>query len=405
MRYLKFTLILFAIILMNCGLIIFPGELKANPKDNNFSADQIGLQDTIKTKQEIIDYLLNAKKILKEEKKERMRGVNIITSEVEPISMVISYEYNSEKLTSTAKEQLDELGGALSDKRTVDMAIKLEGHCDERGSAKYNLNLSEKRIQSAKEYIVKNIKIPANRISAVGYGESKPIVRNAKTEAEHALNRRVEIEPYLGEVIEQNIKKESKEVSETTKIRLKEKAKAKTKTEGLGVEWGIFHINEDGSEELIKYDGSSVLKSDDKFRVYVKPGSESYVYLYQADSKGNGSWLFPRKEVILKNPTFSRDNWMPSRTNSFTLDNNVGTETIYLVASKNAIPEIEKSMKAPSESIDTDAEMSKNVVSVIIGMRGIKEARNEDRGSDSNKIAELFSKEGEFFAKISFQHK
>ncbi len=67
----------------------------------------------------------------------------------------------------------------------------VEGHTDSVGSDKLNQRLSDSRANSVKEYLVKN-GIDAFRLSALGYGESRPIDSN-KTKAGRTNNRRVEI--------------------------------------------------------------------------------------------------------------------------------------------------------------------------------------------------------------------
>ena len=67
----------------------------------------------------------------------------------------------------------------------------VEGHTDSVGSDTLNQRLSDSRANSVKEYLVEN-GIDAFRLSALGYGESKPIDSN-KNRAGRANNRRVEI--------------------------------------------------------------------------------------------------------------------------------------------------------------------------------------------------------------------
>ncbi|PQV49490.1 thrombospondin type 3 repeat-containing protein [Jejuia pallidilutea] len=67
----------------------------------------------------------------------------------------------------------------------------IEGHTDSTGSEKLNQRLSDSRANAVKEYLIEN-GIDAFRLSALGYGESKPIDTN-KTRAGRANNRRVEI--------------------------------------------------------------------------------------------------------------------------------------------------------------------------------------------------------------------
>ncbi|HWH78394.1 MAG TPA: OmpA family protein, partial [Candidatus Binatus sp.] len=64
----------------------------------------------------------------------------------------------------------------------------IEGHCDERGTAEYNMALGAKRAQAAKDYLA-TLGIVANRISTISYGEEIPVCKE-KTEECWAKNRR-----------------------------------------------------------------------------------------------------------------------------------------------------------------------------------------------------------------------
>jgi peptidoglycan-associated lipoprotein len=52
--------------------------------------------------------------------------------------------------------------------------ITIEGHCDERGTAEYNLALGEKRALAAKTYLV-SLGVPADRLRTVSYGKEFPV--------------------------------------------------------------------------------------------------------------------------------------------------------------------------------------------------------------------------------------
>ncbi len=66
--------------------------------------------------------------------------------------------------------------------------IEIQGNCDERGTAEYNLALGEKRARVAKEYLV-NLGIDPNRIRVVSFGEERPL-DPGHNEAAWAKNRR-----------------------------------------------------------------------------------------------------------------------------------------------------------------------------------------------------------------------
>jgi peptidoglycan-associated lipoprotein len=66
--------------------------------------------------------------------------------------------------------------------------VKVEGHCDERGTAAYNLVLGEKRAKSSRNYLVE-LGIAANRLSVVSYGKERPSC-NEHAESCYQQNRR-----------------------------------------------------------------------------------------------------------------------------------------------------------------------------------------------------------------------
>ncbi|OGP93607.1 MAG: peptidoglycan-associated lipoprotein [Deltaproteobacteria bacterium RBG_16_47_11] len=66
--------------------------------------------------------------------------------------------------------------------------IQIEGHCDERGTAEYNLALGERRANSTKKFLV-SLGVPADRLSAISYGEEMPLDPGHNEEA-WAKNRR-----------------------------------------------------------------------------------------------------------------------------------------------------------------------------------------------------------------------
>jgi OOP family OmpA-OmpF porin len=67
----------------------------------------------------------------------------------------------------------------------------IEGHTDSVGSVALNKELSQRRADAVRDYLVKNYNIDANRIKAVGYGSERPIADNATAEG-RKLNRRTE---------------------------------------------------------------------------------------------------------------------------------------------------------------------------------------------------------------------
>jgi outer membrane protein OmpA-like peptidoglycan-associated protein len=69
--------------------------------------------------------------------------------------------------------------------------VQVEGHTDNVGNAKANLNLSQKRAESVVKWLVTEGKLPAARLTSKGFGDTVPLADN-KTEAGRNKNRRVD---------------------------------------------------------------------------------------------------------------------------------------------------------------------------------------------------------------------
>jgi peptidoglycan-associated lipoprotein len=102
----------------------------------------------------------------------------------------ILYDFDDDKILPKAAKELDKLVEFL--KSRTDLKVELGSHTDVRGADRYNQKLSQRRANSAVEYIL-NKGIDSDRIVAKGYGESKLLIPNAVTEDEHQLNRRTTV--------------------------------------------------------------------------------------------------------------------------------------------------------------------------------------------------------------------
>ncbi|MTI22329.1 hypothetical protein E1176_14955 [Fulvivirga sp. RKSG066] len=101
----------------------------------------------------------------------------------------IYYDLDESYIREDAAIELDKLVTILND--NPELKIELSSHTDDRAPDDYNMRLSERRAKSAVEYIVSQ-GISKDRLVAKGYGETKLIIPNAKTEEEHQVNRRTE---------------------------------------------------------------------------------------------------------------------------------------------------------------------------------------------------------------------
>jgi len=79
---------------------------------------------------------------------------------------------------------------AASMKQYPQFKVRIEGHCDERGTVEYNLALGEKRARAARDYLV-SLGTPAGRLSIVSFGKERPL-DPGHNESAWAQNRRDE---------------------------------------------------------------------------------------------------------------------------------------------------------------------------------------------------------------------
>ncbi|MFT4605605.1 MAG: outer membrane protein OmpA-like peptidoglycan-associated protein [Rhodothermales bacterium] len=104
----------------------------------------------------------------------------------------ILFAVDSEELSHASKLQLAELAKSLTEFEGTEIVVA--GHTDASGEEDYNLALSERRAQSAADYLLDG-GVAAERISTAAYGESQPVSEN-QTAAGRSANRRVEVAIY-----------------------------------------------------------------------------------------------------------------------------------------------------------------------------------------------------------------
>jgi peptidoglycan-associated lipoprotein len=98
----------------------------------------------------------------------------------------VFFELDSADLTRDGQKALDENAALL--KRYTTWTVTVEGHCDERGTAEYNLALGERRAGAARAYLV-SLGISADRLRIVSYGKEFPF-DPGHDETAFAKNRR-----------------------------------------------------------------------------------------------------------------------------------------------------------------------------------------------------------------------
>lgn len=121
------------------------------------------------------------------------REINKIAEPLESKIAFESLEFENGKanILPEMHNDLNKLGNFLLDHPTFKLTIS--GHTDSDGREEANLKLSQSRADAIRIYLIQEFQIAANRIEAIGYGSSKPIVKE-ETDDHKQLNRRVEFE-------------------------------------------------------------------------------------------------------------------------------------------------------------------------------------------------------------------
>ncbi len=106
------------------------------------------------------------------------------------VDIEINFDYRSAKIGPAAVPSVTALGKALTNPELKGSTFILAGHTDAKGSVPANQDLSEKRADSIKHYLVDHFKIPASTLVTVGYGKTK--LKN-ESDPFAAENRRVQV--------------------------------------------------------------------------------------------------------------------------------------------------------------------------------------------------------------------
>jgi outer membrane protein OmpA-like peptidoglycan-associated protein len=125
-----------------------------------------------------------------------MDGDTEINKIAEPIESKIAFqslefENGKANILPEMHSDLDKIANFLIDHPTF--KLKISGHTDSAGKEEANLKLSQARADAIKQYLVSQFQINTSRVTAIGFGSSKPIVQEV-TDDHKQLNRRVEFE-------------------------------------------------------------------------------------------------------------------------------------------------------------------------------------------------------------------
>lgn len=177
----------------------------------------------------------------------------------------IFYEFDKATLTAESTEALDKLVLMLNENPNI--TIELSAHCDYRGNDLYNQRLSQRRAESVVRYLIDH-GIKKDRLTAVGYGESRPkLVRKRLAEAHPFLNEG----DTLTEAFISNLKKEEQEICNSLNRRTE--FRVLRTTYGLSIE--EFNSKENNNNKRRSDNGNKGLELKSKRD---KDYEENYIF-------------------------------------------------------------------------------------------------------------------------------
>ena len=110
------------------------------------------------------------------------------------LDLQIQFATDSVELDGVARRNVDEFARALDDPRLRDMRFKVAGHTDDRGSESHNMELSRRRAETVRRYLIEHGGIEEDRLEIEAYGEASPLMPEQSDYARR-MNRRVEFTP------------------------------------------------------------------------------------------------------------------------------------------------------------------------------------------------------------------
>jgi len=104
---------------------------------------------------------------------------------------VLYFAYDKSDINSEGRTKIRTLAKLINDNN---LSVRIEGHCDERGTREYNLALGEKRAKTVAELLIIN-GVASNKIDTVSYGEEKP-ASPGSNERSWSQNRRALVKTF-----------------------------------------------------------------------------------------------------------------------------------------------------------------------------------------------------------------
>jgi peptidoglycan-associated lipoprotein len=125
---------------------------------------------------------------------ERQRREAELASLRTSLGEMVFFDYDRSEIRADARAILDRKARIMRDQPAI--ALRIEGHADERGSTEYNLALGSRRAEAVRAYL-QGVGINASRVQATTYGEARPL-SSGSAESAWSRNRRAEFAVTAG---------------------------------------------------------------------------------------------------------------------------------------------------------------------------------------------------------------
>ncbi len=175
---------------------------------------------------------------------------------------------------------------------------------------------------------------------------------------------------------------------------------------------GQRETSSDNFEEIIIRDGST-LHSGDNFQIHLKTSRDCYVYVLLFDSKGKASMLFPGIAGSDNRVNGNRDYQIPSGNEWFYLDENTGTETIYVLTDVNPMSDIDRLLsdmerKGNAQQREDSQKILAQVNVLKRGVGGITKGKTltfkTSDGDTISNVTDVVKGRGSLVWTVSFKH-
>lgn len=130
------------------------------------------------------------------------------------INEKIQFGYNSAKILEVSFPLLTEIAKVLNDNPRI-KKVEIGGHASSEGSDEHNLELSDRRAKSVMKWLTGDGKVASDRLTAKGYGETKPLVADEGSDADREKNRRVELLIVAQDTVQTKVEVDPKTGKET----------------------------------------------------------------------------------------------------------------------------------------------------------------------------------------------